>query len=349
MISIMCKNRASYIAAVVVFMMTALEISAQTSRQVFEVQTLSENNGPTVRYVSRGRRSVDVLLMNWDGKAVTLHELAASDIEDITFGGGAVKWKNEDGKVVVESLSPIGGALAAVLKVRLKSDLTVLFIGDSITDGGWGRSGGMPKSSAERNKTDQNHTLGHSYVMLAAARIMADEPTLKCNWLNRGISGNTVDDLKQRWTEDMLLEDPDILTVMVGINDVFKYYRKDRADDFDVEAWTAQLKGLLTEARNANPSIKVVMMSPFVAKGKSVNEELFPRIKKAVDECAMSVEALAKELGAVYIDTNSLFNSITTGNPESERWLWDGIHPTPAGHQLIADRWIECVKKENFM
>ena len=232
---------------------------------------------------------------------------------------------------------------------EVSADMTALFIGDSITDGGWGRSGGMPKSSAERNKTDQNHALGHSFVMLASARMMVDEPQLKCNWLNRGISGNTVQDLKKRWNEDMVSENPDLLTVMVGINDIFDYYCDHMDGEFDVESWAADFKEILTEAQKEKPSIKIVLMSPFVAKGKSVKPEKFARIKKSTDECAARVKILAEEIGAEYIDTNALFNTLTENNPDSERWLWDGVHPTPAGHQKIADLWIARVKVKDFI
>ncbi len=221
------------------------------------------------------------------------------------------------------------------------SVFTALFIGDSITDGGWGRSGGSAMPSSKRNKTDQNHALGHSYVMLSAAKMMADDPKLKCNWMNRGISGNTVTDLKNRWQEDVIAEQPDLLTVMVGVNDVFSYYGKEGAEKFDVEAWSAEFRELLREATKANPSLKIILMSPFVAEGRSVKHDIFLKIKKSIDECAASVEAIAKEFNAEYIDTNSLFNSLTTNNPDSARWLWDGIHPTPAGHQLIANLWTK--------
>lgn len=232
---------------------------------------------------------------------------------------------------------------------EVSADMTALFIGDSITDGGWGRSGGMPKSSAERNKTDQNHALGHSYVMLASARMMADDPALKCNWLNRGISGNTVKDLQKRWSDDMLSENPDVLTVMVGINDIFDFYRENDKGDFDVESWGADLREILTEAKTANPSVKIVLMSPFVAKGRSVKPEKFQRIRTATDRSAAKVKTIAEEIGAEYIDTNALFNSLTDGNPDSERWLWDGVHPTPAGHQMIADLWVKLAKDKDYI
>lgn len=316
---------------------------------VYGTRAFGRNADGNVRYTSKGRRTLYGFLLRWDGSTLELPELEADKIESISvMGGGDLKWRDHDGRVIVESTSPADDGPATVIEIRLKSDLTALFIGDSITDGGWGRSAGKAVPSANRNKWDQNHVLGHSYVMLAASRMMADNPSLRCNWLNRGISGNTVNSLKERWTADVLREEPDILTVMVGVNDVWKYYRDGAEADFDVTAWTATLRELLQQAREANPSVRLVLMSPFVAEGRSVGADIYPRVKRSIDLCARGVEALAKEFGAEYIDTNALFSSLTTDNPDRARWLWDGIHPTPAGHQLIADRWIEKVGSCKF-
>lgn len=309
---------------------------------VYGTRAYGQNKDGDVRYTSKGRRNIYAFLLNWDGKKIKLPDLKASDIEDIQMiGGGTIKWLAKDGNVFVETSNPAEDGPATVLKIKLKSDFTALFIGDSITDGGWGRSGGSAMPSSKRNKTDQNHALGHSYVMLSAAMMMAEDPKLKCNWMNRGISGNTVTDLKNRWNEDVIAEEPDLLTVMVGINDVLMHYAKEGAGDFNVAAWTTEFRKLLTEARKENPTLKIILLSPFVAEGKSVNHEIIPQIRKSVNECAANVKAIAKEFNAAYIDTNSLFNSLTTENPDSARWLWDGIHPTPAGHQLIANLWTK--------
>jgi len=88
------------------------------------------------------------------------------------------------------------------------SGTTLLFQGDSITDMKWGR-----------NQADRNHYLGHSYVYLIASRLMMDMPDANLTFLNRGISGNTVGDLKSRWTKDSLDLDPDVLSILVGVND----------------------------------------------------------------------------------------------------------------------------------
>ena len=85
----------------------------------------------------------------------------------------------------------------------------VLYIGDSVTDGGWGRSGGNMTPSNQRNLKDLNHIYGHSYMMLCAAHYESTQPYAGLRFFNRGISGNTLDDLKERWQQDVLNLKPD--------------------------------------------------------------------------------------------------------------------------------------------
>lgn len=317
---------------------------------VYGTRAYGSNKDGNVRYTCKGRRNVYAFLLNWDGKDIELPGLNASDIESIsTVGGENVNWQDKNGIIWVETSHPADDGPATVLKIHLKSDLTALFIGNSITDGGWGRSGGKALPSSKRNKTDQNHALGQSYVMLAAARMMAENPKLRCNWINRGISGNTIENLKERWNLDVIDEEPDILTVMVGINDIYKYYRDGGVEEFDLIGWTSDFRQILTEMKSANPKIKIILMSPFVSHGRSIKPELYNNVKMSVDQCAEIVRDLAKEFNAEYIDTNGLFNSLTLSGTDSERWLWDGIHPTPAGHHLIANLWTDMVKKKNFI
>jgi len=97
---------------------------------------------------------------------------------------------------------------------KIRKGATLLFQGDSITDMKWGR-----------NQNDRNHYLGHSYVFLIAARLHTDMPEAKLNFLNRGISGNTVADLKARWQKDALDLKPDVLSILIGVNDVGRAVR----------------------------------------------------------------------------------------------------------------------------
>ena len=102
----------------------------------------------------------------------------------------------------------------------------VVFVGDSVTDGAWGRSNGLAVPSGERNQKDLNHIYGHSYMMLLAAWYESQYPQAGFEFFNRGISGDDLPRLAARWDEDVLALRPGILSIQVGINDVCRHCDK---------------------------------------------------------------------------------------------------------------------------
>ena len=102
----------------------------------------------------------------------------------------------------------------------MQAQIRVLFIGDSITDGNWGNSCGMPKSSDERSQWDMNHIYGSGYMYLCATHFQGDYPELNYQFFNRGISGNTLSDLQERWQKDVIEIKPDVLTILLGTNEL---------------------------------------------------------------------------------------------------------------------------------
>ena len=134
---------------------------------------------------------------------------------------------------------------------KLEVGSTLLFQGDSITDMNWGR-----------NQKDRNHYLGHSYVFLIASRLHTDMPEAKLNFLNRGMSGHTVADLQKRWQTDAIDLKPDVLSVLIGINDVGQSVRSNK--DVDPVAYEAGYRDILNRSRAANPNLRIVLIEPFV-------------------------------------------------------------------------------------
>lgn len=118
-----------------------------------------------------------------------------------------------------------------------------------MTDGNWGKVSGGPN----RSLTDMNHIFGHGYMFICAARYMADYPEEDYRFYNRGISGNRVADLKARWQQDALEIDPDILSVLVGVNDLLDVYNK---TDGPQEVDTAGSKRT-TETSSTAPGLKI--------------------------------------------------------------------------------------------
>lgn len=224
-----------------------------------------------------------------------------------------------------------------------KTGKRILYIGDSITDGGWGNSGGSAKPSDKRNHWDQNHLLGHSYVMLCAARYTADHPTEDATFLNRGISGDSLMGLKMRWQQDVLDLHPDVLSVLIGTNDVNEWLRGGHGQPFDFARWEAAYRTLIDAARGANPAVKVVLCSPFVAASGKVGQAAdFALRQETIAQLGRIVARICVDYNATFVDFHALYARLQKQAPRADYWIWDGIHPTPAGHQQMADLWLSA-------
>jgi acyl-CoA thioesterase-1 len=206
--------------------------------------------------------------------------------------------------------------------MRILSDQTVLFQGNSITDAG-------------RNPWEPQD-LGTGYVMIVAQKFFTENPELNVTFLNRGISGNRIRDLRERWRRDCLDLKPEIVSIMIGVNDTLGalfWGEPISIEDF-VKDYTYILS--LTQ-KNLNPQI--VLMEPFILpfpeETKSLRYNLNSRIKV--------VRKLAEEFNTELIQLNSIF-SAASKEKKPEFWSTDGVHPTPAGHALIADSWLSKVQ-----
>ncbi len=200
----------------------------------------------------------------------------------------------------------------------------LLFQGDSITDMNWGR-----------NQSDRNHYLGHSYVFLIAARLGVDMPEAQLDFYNRGISGHTVADLRKRWQKDAIEMNPDVLSVLIGTNDV--------ASGTLEESYEADYRAILDASRNSKPELRLVLLDPFVLPTGALKDEKSWTARRATtDKLGAIVARLAKDYHAVHIKTQEIFDSAAAA-VSPEHLMWDGIHPLPQGHELIARNWLQAV------
>ena len=204
-----------------------------------------------------------------------------------------------------------------------KKGSRMLFIGDSITEMNRGL-----------DENDRNHYLGHSFVFLLASRLAVDRPEAQLDFYNRGISGNTVADLRNRWQEDAIDIDPDVLTVLIGVNDGGR--------DVPPEEYEADYHHILKKSRDANPELKLILMDPFVLQAGGLRGEgawnCWQNITAAYREI---VARLATEFDALHIQLQDVFDAAAQA-VHASHWLWDGIHPLPQGHELIA-HWLMAV------
>lgn len=220
----------------------------------------------------------------------------------------------------------------------------VLFIGDSVTDGGWGRSGGHNISSDERNHTDLNHIYGHSYMMLCTAHYMSSFPFGGFEFFNRGIGGNTLADLENRWQKDVLDLHPDVLSILIGTNDVGMYlYTRTPESGFDYQGWERRYRSLIDKSRSENPQLKIILCTPFISN-------TMPRERQEItDSLANIVRRMAKDYQAPCVSFDKLFDELQQSQPNDRYWIWDGEHPTTAGHKRMADLLIRKVTEAGLL
>lgn len=217
----------------------------------------------------------------------------------------------------------------------------VLFIGDSITDGAWGNSGVWNASSDERNQQDMNHIYGHGYMMIAASRFQALYPEEGWQFWNRGISGNTLDDLEGRWQKDVLDLHPDVVSILIGTNDVEQALNEGKT--LDTLVWGNKFRALLDVTLRQNPQTLFVLCTPFVAKagwrGESGN---YVERLQMITSLVNVIQSISKEYKAVLVPFDSLVRETINSTPNipASYWIWDGIHPTPAMHYKMAEMWV---------
>jgi lysophospholipase L1-like esterase len=227
--------------------------------------------------------------------------------------------------MLISSGSP---ALFAQTDVPLfKPDSRILFQGDSITDGGRGRNG------------DPNHVLGHSYPYLIAARYGASYPERRLEFFNRGVSGNKVPDLAARWQKDALDLQPTVVSILIGVNDI--WHPLNEGKEVSPEEFEAGYDKLLAVTVAALPKAKLVLGEPFILPGKA-NRERWDEWQGHLKKFQAIVEKLAAKYHAPVVHYQKVFDDASKRAP-AEYWIWDGVHPTYAGHQLMADEWVRTV------
>lgn len=209
-----------------------------------------------------------------------------------------------------------------------KPSKTVLFQGDSITDGNRGRD------------NDPNHIHGHGYVYLIAAELGFQLADSGPQFINRGISGNRVSDMYARWNEDAIYLQPDLISILIGVNDAGKII--DGSPGGASDRFERAYRHILEETKDVLPRTGIVLCEPFVLKtGNTIQN--WDTWHQVIDEYSLVVRELARNYNALFVPLQQAFDDAAT-RTGAEYWIWDGIHPTTAGHRLIANEWLKVVQ-----
>jgi len=204
----------------------------------------------------------------------------------------------------------------------------VLFQGDSITDAGRNRDSAEPNAAG---------ALGNGYPLLVASAVLAARPASVLRFFNRGISGNKVPDLQQRWTADTVNLHPDVVSILIGVNDF--WHKLDHGYNGTVQDYEQQYTALLAETHSALPHVHLIVLEPFVLRTGAVDARWFPEF----DQRRAAAARVATHARATFVPLQSIFNQRARTAPP-EYWAADGVHPTPAGHAVIAEHWRRAAR-----
>ena len=208
--------------------------------------------------------------------------------------------------------------------------MRLLFFGDSLTDMGRNRKKGMKYASS----------YGVGFVFHIASKLMKEEPG-RYEIINRGIGGNKITSLYRRYKNDVVREAPDVATILIGVNDLFGKHRLPPGFGVPVERYKKIYIKMIEDIKTYLPNIRVILMEPFYLEGKLIKRYL--RQFEELKDYQKAVEEVAKETDSDFIPLQQLFNEVGKNNPSN--YLYDGLHTSPAGALLIAEKWIENFKK----
>ncbi len=209
---------------------------------------------------------------------------------------------------------------------------TLLFQGDSITDAG--RTGTDNPSFVSPGYPLMG--MGFGYPHLLASKICAEHPQ---DWtvLNRAVTGNRVVDLYARWKIDAVNLKPDVLSILLGINDVGHEFS--RQNGVETPRFDEFYRRLLDWSLQANPDTKFILMEPFAFIQGDVTAEWIVEVVAR----QQVVRQIAKDYNAIFIPLQQVFDDAKKRAP-GDFWLADGIHPTLPGHHLIAKAWLDATQ-----
>jgi len=212
--------------------------------------------------------------------------------------------------------------------MKLDKHSKLVMIGDSITDAGRAQPAGEGLGGA----------LGNGYVSLVDALLGAAYPDYGIRVVNMGTGGNTVRDLQARWQADVLDRKPDWLSVMIGINDVWRQFDSPTRPEGHVlpDEYERTLDGLLVQMR---PSVKnIVLLTPFYIEPNRADA-----MRARMDEYGAIVRQLSEKHGTLFVDTQAAFDAVLTALYPATL-AWDRVHPSLTGHMVLARAFLQAVE-----
>ena len=208
--------------------------------------------------------------------------------------------------------------------------MKIVLFGDSITDMG-----------RDRNSDLGAFSYGHGYSNAITSQLTKENP-LKYEIYNRGVSGDRSVDLYARIKRDVWNLYPNVLSILIGVNDVW-HDLGEKPNGVDIVRYEKVYRAIIEETKEKLPNVKIILCEPFVLKG-AATEEKFDQFEK-VKDYAKIVKKLAEEYGLFFLPLQEQLNEAAE-KFGAEKFLYDGVHPSLAGAGLIADAWLKLFKEQ---
>ncbi|SEN37628.1 Lysophospholipase L1 [bacterium A37T11] len=213
-------------------------------------------------------------------------------------------------------------------RITLNTSDVVLFQGDSITDAG---------RNKEQTSYNNANILGSGYALVAGSQLLLKYADKNLKVYNKGISGNKVYQLAERWDADCLDIKPQVLSILVGVNDY--WHTLTGKYNGTIKTYRDDFKALLDRTLKALPNVKLIIGEPYAVNGvKAVTDAWYP----AFDGYRIAAKELATEYKAIFIPYQAVYDEAIKHAPAAY-WTGDGVHPSLAGAALMAEAWLKSI------
>ena len=214
------------------------------------------------------------------------------------------------------------------MALKIKNNETILFVGDSITDCG---------------RRDINAPLGDGYVKLFSDMLAAREPAKKINIINKGIGGNTVKDLQNRWSDDVLRHKPDWLSVKIGINDLHRYLGQ-TPESVSPENFLACYEDILSQVKKKLPKCNILLIEPFYISNERSTTSFRSTVLKTIPKYIQTVRKMQRKYKTRLVKTHDTFAKLLKYY-DSDTFCPEPVHPNLTGHLVIAEAVYSALSK----
>ncbi|MFH1616050.1 MAG: SGNH/GDSL hydrolase family protein [Planctomycetota bacterium] len=207
-----------------------------------------------------------------------------------------------------------------MMTVKIKNNESILFIGDSITDCG---------------RRDVNRPLGNGYVKFFNDFMIVREPAKRITIINKGIGGNTIKDLQNRWYDDVLRHKPDWLSIKIGINDLHRYMAN-TPEGVSPEKFMASYDDILSQIKKKIPNCKILLIDPFYISNEKSKTSIRHDVLNLIPEYISVVRNMHQKYRTRRVETHALFSKLLKYY-ESDTFCPEPVHPNCTGHLVIAE------------